>query len=99
MPKQHGLRELAKVVVFCAATGSTLLSGQDILDCGKKPLAKEIDKAKAGDTIVFTGVCTGPLRIITDNITLTGTGAAVVDGNGTNAILVYGANGVTLNSF
>ena len=86
--------------LFCFVLGfSSLTSGAETLDCAKKSLAQEIEKTKSGDTITFTGVCLGPVIIRTDNLSLNGTGSAVVDGNEKNALVVAGAHGVTLSNF
>ena len=78
--------------------GSCVISGAESLDCTKKSLEQAIEKAKSGDTITFTGVCTGPVIVRTENLTLNGTGSAVIDGNGKDA-LVVGTHGVTLANF
>ena len=69
-----------------------------ITDCSKKSLAQDLAKAGPGSTVVFTGVCTGPILISTDNLTLAGTGSAIIDGGGKDVVTVAGAHGVTLSN-
>jgi len=76
-----------------------LLTAADVLDCAKKSLAAEVKKAKSGDTITFTGVCAGPVVVDTGNLALVGQGSAAVDGNGQDAVVVYGAHDVALSDF
>jgi hypothetical protein len=89
-----------KTIIFCIVLGATdLVSGAISVDCPNKSLAEEVEKAKPGETITFTGTCVGPVSIRTSGLTLTGTGSAVINGNGQDAIVVAGAHGVTLANF
>lgn len=90
---------LVKALIVFIAGGCSLLAAADVLDCSRRSLADAVEKAKSGDTIHFSGICRGPVLITTDNITLSGKGAAAVDGRGMNAIVVYGAHGISLNDF
>jgi hypothetical protein len=47
-------------------------------------------------TILFTGVCQGPIVIRTDGLTLKGVGTAIIDGGGADAVTISGASGVSL---
>ena len=85
--------------VFCAIASISILHGANTVDCPRQSLQKEIDKAKPGETIRFTGVCTEALVLQADNITLQGVGSAAVDGRGSDALLVAGAHGVALSNF
>jgi hypothetical protein len=67
----------------------------DVLDCAKRSLADAVAKEKNG-AIVFTGVCAGPIRISTEGVKLTGTGSAVIDGRGQDAVVIAGAHEVGL---
>jgi hypothetical protein len=69
------------------------------LDCSKRSLADGIasprDKAPV---ITFTGVCTGPIVIQTDGVTLEGVGQAVIEGGAQDAVTIAGTARVTLVS-
>ena len=65
------------------------------LDCAKKSLASAV--AEADDAaIAFTGICSGPIAIRSDGLSLTGVGTAIIDGDGQDAVTVAGAHGVAL---
>lgn len=70
-----------------------------ITNCALRSLAKDAAAAAPGSTVVFTGNCIGPVVITTDNVTLVGTGAAVIDGAGSDGVTVSGAHGVKLANF
>ena len=85
---------------LCLIAGvSKAFADQPPLDCGKKSLAAAVSSAGSGDSIKFTGVCSGPIVVRADNLTLTGVGNAVVDGAGQDALTVAGAHGVALSGF
>jgi hypothetical protein len=87
-------------VSLCVIAGSgTAFADKPPLDCSRKSLAEAVDDADEGDTIKFTGVCKGPIVVRTSGLTLTGVGAAVIDGNGRDALTVAGAHGVSLTRF
>ena len=65
------------------------------LDCGKKSLAAAVSEA-SDKSIAFTGTCAGPVVIRSDGLSLTGVGAAIIDGGGQDAVTVAGAHGVSL---
>jgi hypothetical protein len=86
--------------LWLATIGLTGLGmAADSVDCAKKSLANELEKADAGDTITFTGVCRGAVTIRTDNLTISGVGVAVIEGDGADAVVVAGAHGVSLTNF
>ena len=67
------------------------------LDCGKKSLAAAVSEAGDSDQLIaFTGTCSGPIVIRADGLSLTGVGAAIIDGGGQDAVTVAGAHGVSL---
>src|SRR5262245_54464605 len=68
------------------------------LDCSKKSLRDAVRDADETDrAILFTGVCSGPIVIRTDGLTLTGVGTAIIDGgSGDDAVTIMGARGVAL---
>jgi hypothetical protein len=67
------------------------------LDCAQKSLRDAVRDAHDTDrTILFTGVCQGPIVVRTDGLTLQGVGTAIIDGGGHDAITVTGARGVAL---
>jgi hypothetical protein len=82
--------------VLLACPGASFADNNSPLDCGKRSLASAVADAETGRTIVFTGVCHGPIVIRTDGITLKGAGSAVIDGGGHDAVTVAGAHGVSL---
>lgn len=65
------------------------------LDCGKKSLATAVNDA-GNKSISFTGICSGPIVIRADGLSLIGVGTAVIDGSGQDAVTVAGAHGVSL---
>lgn len=77
---------------------TTALYGGDVVDCSKKSLGDALAKAGQGTTISFTGVCSGPIVVKTEDLALSGVGTAVVDGNGGDAIVIA-THGVQLSSF
>jgi len=78
---------------------STAFATPVITNCALRSLAKDVASATPGSTIVFTGNCIGPVVITADNVTLVGTGAAVIDGGGSDGVTVSGAHGVKLANF
>jgi hypothetical protein len=83
---------LAPSLCFYAGTA---LAGKPPLNCGKKSLAVAVENA-SNESISFTGVCSGPIVIQSDGVSLIGVGIAVIDGNGQDAVTVAGAHGVSL---
>lgn len=84
--------------LFAAATPA--VADPRPLDCQRQSLAEAVERARDKDrTILFTGVCAGPILIRTDGLTLKGVGSAVIDGNGLDAVTVAGAHGVSLQTF
>jgi len=71
-----------------------------IIDCDKdnKTITKELENAKPGDTIRFTGTCKETITITVDDLTLEGQGPAVMDGQGADqaVITIVGAHRVTI---
>jgi len=70
-----------------------------VVDCSHSSLAHAVARARDKQTIQFTGVCTGPVVIEADGLTLSGVGTAVVDGAGQDAITIAGTSNVTLSDF
>lgn len=85
---------LPLVLSLCCLTGPAF-ADKPPLDCGKKSLAKAVDDAK-NDSISFTGICSGPIVIRSDGLSLIGVGTAIIDGGGQDAVTVAGAHGVSL---
>lgn len=86
--------------LFCVIAGvMAAWADQPLLDCHKKSLAAAVANADAGQTINFTGVCSGPVIVGADGLTLNGTGNAVIDGGGRDALTVTGAHQVALSNF
>jgi hypothetical protein len=70
------------------------------LDCGQKSLAAAVADARTQHPVItFTGVCTGPIVVATDGLTLQGVGTAIIDGGGQVALAIDGASRVTLSNF
>jgi hypothetical protein len=90
------------VLSFFLITGMTAaFAAKPPLDCSKKSLAEAVADVKGpGETILFTGVCSGPVVIRTDGLTLAGVGSAIVDGAGAgDSVTIAGAHGVSLTNF
>jgi hypothetical protein len=68
------------------------------LDCSKKSLGDTISRVKLPNkSIVFTGVCHGPIVIGVDGLTLIGVNGAVIDGDGVgDVVTIEGASRVSL---
>ena len=80
--------------LFFAAVSA---SADQPLDCSKKSLADAVATAGGKNpAITFTGVCTGPVVIQVDGVTLQGVGEAIIDGDGQDAVTVAGAGRVSL---
>jgi hypothetical protein len=89
------------LVALCIlSTAIVATAQQPPLDCSKKSLADAVRNASGkNQTISFTGVCTGPIVVATDGLTLQGVGTAIIDGDGNNAVTVAGASRVSLLDF
>jgi len=67
------------------------------VDCGRRSLRDAVDGVGDKDvTIRFTGVCTGPIIVRTDGLTLEGVGTAIIDGGNQDAVTIKGAGRVVL---
>jgi len=72
----------------------------DVLDCQHRSLADAVKNIEQKpQTINFTGTCAGPIVIAADGLTLNGVGAAVIDGDGDDAVRIVGASKVLLSNF
>jgi hypothetical protein len=79
---------LASFLLAAAAPAAA----QPVLDCGTRSLAEAVGRIHDGDRVIrFTGVCTGPVVIGTERVTLQSVGSAVIDGEGANAVTIAGA--------
>src|SRR6185369_4037507 len=89
------------VLSVCLLTGASITHAQkNFVDCSKESLASALAKVTEKDqTIQFTGVCSGPLAIKADGLTLKGVGTAVIDGAGQDAVTIAGTDNVTLSDF
>ncbi len=68
-------------------------------ECDKgKTLAKALEQAKPGETIEIQGICREAVTIITDGVTLVGSGNASIDGGGKTAVTVNGVQRVVLQN-
>lgn len=86
---------LLVICLFVVAAAAHAESGP--LDCARKSLSDAIAGVKGeNQTIVFTGVCAGPVVIRVDGLTLVGVGGAVIDGGGSDAVTIEGASRVSL---
>jgi len=68
------------ITTFCLFAG-TAFAVSPPLDCARKSLAEAVN-AGHEKSIQFTGICSGPIVIQTDGLTLTGVGTAIIDGGG-----------------
>ena len=85
--------------LFLLSSATIASAANTVLNCQNKSLADAV-KAKVKDqTIIFTGICAGPITIETEGLTLKGTGTAIIDGGGENAITINGASRVSLSDF
>jgi hypothetical protein len=97
------MRNSTVVALFSCILAASSASADQPLDCSKKSLAVAIaDLGKLptieNPIIEFTGVCSGPIVIKTEGLTLQGVGEAVIDGGGAqDAVTVAGASRVTLS--
>jgi Periplasmic copper-binding protein (NosD) len=84
------------VTTFCFLAGTAFADSLP-LDCTRKSLADSINSGRE-KSITFTGICSGPIVIRTDGLTLTGVGTAIIDGGGQgqDAVTVKGIHGVSL---
>jgi hypothetical protein len=86
---------LALLIVYILSGGSAAHAGT--LHCARKSLAEAVSRLKAPNrTIVFTGVCTGPIVVRVDGLSLVGKDTAVIDGGGGDAVTIEGASRVSL---
>ena len=86
------------IIVLAACLYATAIASADQpLDCSKKSLAAAVADARTKDpTIAFTGICSGPIVITTEGVTLQGVGEAIIDGAGLDAVTISGAARITL---
>jgi hypothetical protein len=88
---------LALLLVCLLIPAVAVYADNDPLDCGKKSLNDAIQSAGEKDPVItFTGVCSGPVVVRTDGITLRGVGLAVIDGGRQDAVTIEGASRVSL---
>jgi nitrous oxidase accessory protein NosD len=76
---------LAIVVLLLASTPLLAENHQVNCDHGEK-LAKALKEAKPGETSQVSGTCQEAVTIITDRITLDGSGSAIIDGGGAEVV-------------
>ena len=86
------------LTLFLLTEMSTAYAAKPPLNCSKTSLAEAVADVKGpGESILFTGVCSGPVVIRTDGLTLTGVDTAIVDGGGAgDSVTIAGAHGVSL---
>ncbi len=89
-------RQILGSLVMIAAGAAAAFADQPPLDCYRKSLAKAVANAHTDDVIKFTGVCSGPVVIRVDGLSLQGVGTAVIDGASQDAVTVDGAHMVSL---
>src|SRR5262245_9234140 len=95
---------LALATLVMSTTGSPA-HGSDALKrvhCEKgQSLAKALETARPGDTLLLSGTCLERVTITTDRITLDGQSSAIIDGGGggpaefSGVVTIKGASGVT----
>ena len=74
-------------------------AGNSVIDCGHRSLAAAVRENEGEGVLVFTGVCTGPVVIQKDGLSLRGTGTAIIDGAGSDAITIAGVHNIQLSNF
>ena len=85
------------MIVLSSLFAAVSASADQPLDCSKKSLADAVATVGGKNpAITFTGVCTGPVVIQLDGVTLQGVGEAIIDGDGEDAVTVAGAGRVSL---
>lgn len=90
---------LTLLAVHLATGAVTAHAGSRPLDCTKKSLADAVRRlGPTKRTISFTGVCSGPITINVDGLTLVGVDTAVIDGGGSDAVTIEGASRVSLTT-
>ena len=89
------------LIVISALAGSAAVYAEpEVVDCGKKSLADAVREASdKNSTITFTGICSGPVVVTMDGLTLKGVGTAIIDGGGANALTLAGTSRVSLMDF
>jgi len=83
------------LIIACCLLAGIAYAAPPPLDCARKSLADSIN-SNPEKSITFTGICSGPIVIRTDGLTLTGVGTAIIDGGGQNAVTLNGIHGVSL---
>jgi len=89
------------LIVISALAGSAAVYAEpEVVDCGKKSLADAVREASdKNSTITFTGICSGPVVVTMDGLTLKGVGTAIIDGGGADALTLAGTSRVALMDF
>jgi hypothetical protein len=89
------LRTGVVLLISLLAGGSAAHAGT--LNCAKRSLSNAVERIKVPNrTITFTGVCSGPIVVRVDGLTLIGAEGAVIDGLGGDAVTIEGASRVSL---
>ena len=92
----HSTRLLSLIALSLLAPAAAA-SAANPVDCTKESLAAAAASAdEKNPVITFTGVCSGPIVITADGVTLQGVNAAVIDGGGQDAVVVAGASRVSI---
>jgi hypothetical protein len=82
----------------CLLAAAAPAAAQPVLDCGTRSLAAAVARVRNNDRVIrVTGVCTGPVVIGTEGVTLQGVGDAIIDGAGEDAVTIVGAGRVALS--
>jgi hypothetical protein len=91
------MRYLTMMVVSSCLLAPVSASADFVLDCSRRSLGAAIEHVRGTDAVItFTGVCSGPIVIGTDGVTLRGVGMAVIDGGGQDAVTIAGASRISL---
>jgi hypothetical protein len=89
------MRSAVLLLISLLAGGSAAHAGT--LHCARKSLSDAVKRIKVPNrTITFTGICSGPIVVRVDGLTLVGTEEAVIDGLGGDAVTIEGASRVSL---
>jgi Right handed beta helix region len=72
-------------------------SADIVLDCSRRSVSTAVEHVRGTSAVItFTGICSGPIVIRTDGVTLRGVGMAVIDGAGQDAVTIAGASRISL---
>jgi hypothetical protein len=95
------LSHIARLPLLLIAGSMLAVAAKPPIDCSKRPtgLADEVSRAVTNEAFTFTGVCSGPIVIPSNGVSITGLPGAAIDGLGQNGVFLDGVNGIKLTGF